>query len=430
MNIVAIACIVLLVLLFLKVPVFGAILSSAAVYFIFNPDVKTLIIAQRMCSSLESVPLLAVPFFIASGVLMNYSGVTMRIFDFCSVLTGKLPGGLAQVNVLLSTMMGGLSGSSLADAAMEAKMLVPAMEKKGFSKAFSSVVTAFSSVITPLIPPGIAMILYGSIANLSIGKLFIAGIGPGVLLCLSLMVMCGVISKKRGYQVDDTSHKLTWTRLKTPFKRAILPLFMPIFIIGGIRLGIVTATEAGTVAVVYTLVLGLVYRELKWGSFCTAIKESVITTSSILLIVAAANAFAWVLTREQIPQKLTAMMVTSLSNKYVFLIVVNLFLLFVGMFIEGNAALIVLVPLLAPIAEAFGIDPIQFATIFNFNMAIGALTPPMGTLMFTTCGITKCKTKDFLKEGIPFYLLIFGCLMAITFIPGVTLGLVNLIYGG
>ena len=271
-------------------------------------------------------------------------------------MTGRMTGGLAQVNVLLSTLMGGLSGSNLADAAMEAKMLVPEMERHGYSKQFSTVVTAMSSMITPLIPPGMAMILYGSIANISIGKLFIAGIGPGVLLCVAMMILVHFISKKRGYKPMRTE-RLTMKQAAPEIASAFLPLCLPVIIIGGIRLGIFTPTEAGAVAIVYSLVLGVVYKELKLKDIGTGLKETVATTASIMLIVGGASAFAWILTREQIPQQFTALVLGTIHNKYLFLFVIILFLIVVGMFIEGNAALIVLVPLLAPVAEAYGIDP-------------------------------------------------------------------------
>ena len=193
------AAVVMLLLLFLKVPVFISVLGGAAVYFVFNPGVNPIVFAQQAITGVESISLLAIPFFVCAGIMMNYTGVTARIMGFCEVLTGRMYGGLAQVNVLLSTLMGGLSGSNLADAAMEAKMLVPEMEKKGFSKEFSSVVTAASAMITPLIPPGISMILYGCIANVSIGDLFISGIGVGLLLCVSMMILVRFVSKKRGY---------------------------------------------------------------------------------------------------------------------------------------------------------------------------------------------------------------------------------------
>ena len=426
MNIVALAAVIMLVTLFLKVPVFISVLAGSVTYFMMHPELPAQIMAQRVIAGIESVPLLAIPFFVCSGVIMNYSGVTVRVMRFCEIAMkkAKIPGGLAQVNVLLSTLMGGLSGSNLADAAMEAKMLVPEMEKKGFSREFSSVVTAVSAMITPLIPPGIAMIIYGSIANVSIGRLFVAGIGPGLLLCLAMMILCGVISVKRKYNSEMTDD-IAFSRA---LKEAIFPLLLPIVIIGGIRLGIFTPTEAGAVAIVYALVLALIYREFTFKNIFQAIKETVVTTASIMLIVGAASAFAWILTRERIPQQLTEFIITNVSNKYVFLLITNVFLLIVGMFIEGNASMIVLVPLFVPVARAYGIDDIQFAMMFIFNMAIGALSPPMGTLMFVTCGITKCKIAAFIKEAVPFYIMLLACLVLLTFVPFFSLTLVNLIY--
>ncbi len=424
---IALSCILLLVFLFMRLPVFIAILGAAATYFILHTDLNPQFMVQRIISGTQSNALLAIPFFVCAGVFMNYTGVTKRIVDFCESLLGNIVGGIGHVTVLVATIMGGLSGSNLADAAMEAKMLVPEMERRGFSKAFASVLVASSAIITPLIPPGIAMIIYGSIANVSIGKLFIAGIGPGLLLCVLLMLLVSYISYKRGYRSDkkvDTSAKRVWTT----FKGAFLPLCLPIIIIGGIRIGAFTPTEAGSVAIIYAVLLGIVYKEMKISDCFKAIKETILTTSAIMLIVGAASAFAWVLTREKVPQYLTSLFIDHLNNAVIFLLLVNLFLIFIGMFIEGTAAMIILVPLLAPIANHFGINEIQFAMVVIFNFSIGTLTPPMGTLMFVTCSITKCPMSTFIKEAVPFYMLLGGCLIALTFIPFFTTGLVNLIY--
>jgi len=427
MSPIVIAAVILLVCLFMRVPVFVSVLAGSTVYFLFSGNLPSLIFAQRVASGIENTTLLAIPFFVAAGVFMNCSGVTQRVMDFCTVVTGRMAGGLAQVNVLLSTLMGGLSGSALADAAMEAKMLCPEMEKQGYSKEFSSVVTATSSMITPLIPPGIAMILYGSIANVSIGKLFVAGIGPGILLCLTMMILVSAVSKKRKY-VPIRTEPLPRGTVWHSFKAAFFPLCLPVVIIGGIRLGIFTPTEAGAVAIVYALVLGIAYREMSWKGILEAIKDTVITTASIMMIVGAASCFAWILTRERIPQTLTEVIVHSVHNKYLFLAIINLFLLFVGMFIEGNAAMIVLVPLLAPIAAAYGINEIQFAMVFIFNMSIGAISPPMGTLMFVTCGVTGCKIDRFIREAVPFYIMLVVCLLLLTFFPVFSTLFVNLLY--
>lgn len=417
----------LLILLFIKVPVFASVLGSSVVYFLLNHNINPAVFGQRVITGTESVTLLAIPFFVCAGVLMNYTGVTRRIMNFCAVVTGRMYGGLSQVNILLSTLMGGLSGSALADAAMESKMLVPEMERNGISKAFSTVVTAASSMITPLIPPGIGLILYGCIANVSIGKLFIAGFGPGVLLCISMMFMVSRISRRRGY-MPLRREKMTGAMIWGAFRPAILPLLLPIIIIGGVRVGIFTATEAGAVAIVYAALLGLAYRELGVKEFSQSFRETLTTTSSIMLIVAAASTFSWILTKERIPQMFTEWLLAVIDNKWVFLSAVDVFLIFVGMFVEGNASMIVLVPLFAPAAAAYGLDPIHFAMVFIFANAIGAFTPPMGTLMFVTCSVTGCKTKDFIREAVPFYALLFLCLLILTFVPSFSTALVNLVY--
>lgn len=323
--------------------------------------------------------------------------------------------------------MGGLSGSNLADAAMEAKMLVPTMVEKGFSLEFSTVVTAFSAMITPLIPPGIALILYGSIANVSVGKLFMAGLAIGAMLCVSEMVMIHFISKKRGY-VPIRTERVSGREVFHALKEAALPLCLPVIIIGGIRIGVFTPTEAGSVAILYALLLGFFYREMSLADFFRSMRETITTTSSIIIIIGAASAYSWILTKEQVPQILAETILSVIDSKYLFLIIVNLLLLVVGMFVEGNVSMIVLVPLLVPIARAYGIDDIQFAVMFIFNSAIGDLTPPFGTLMFVSCGATKCNMRNFVREGIPFYLMLLVWLILLTYFPVFSTGIVNLLY--
>ncbi len=424
---VGLSCILLLVFLFMKMPVFVAILGAASAYFVLHPELKSVVFAQRFISGSQNMALLAIPFFVCAGVFMNYTGVTKRIIDFCESLVGNVIGGIGHVTVLVATLMGGLSGSNLADAAMEAKMLVPEMERRGFSRAFGSVLVATSAIITPLIPPGIAMIVYGSIANVSIGKLFIAGIGPGLLLCVALMLLVSVVSYKRNYRSPvkvDTSFK----RVVKTFRGAFLPLCLPVIIIGGIRIGAFTPTEAGSVAIVYSLLLGLIYREMTFKNILEGLKETVLTSGAIMLIVASASAFAWVLTKESVPQFFTNLFIDYMDDKLLFLMCVNIFLLIIGMFIEGNAAMIILVPLLVPLAKHFGLDEIHFAMVVIFNFALGALSPPMGTLMFVTCSITKVPMGTFIKEAVPFYILLVACLLLLTFVPSLSTGLVNLIY--
>lgn len=428
MNAAVITALVLfLVLMFLKVPVFISVLSGTCAYMAMTPSVNGIVVVQKVLAGMGSIPLLAIPFFVGAGILMNMSGITKRIMDLCVILTGRMSGGLAQVNVLLSTLMGGLSGSNLADAAMEAKLLVPEMERNGYSKEFSSVVTAVSAMITPLIPPGIGMIVYGSLANASVGRMFVAGISVGLLLMVAMMILNYIIAKKRGYKSIQEG-KVSARQAVNVTKRAILPLCLPILIIGGIRIGVVTPTEAGAVAVVYSLMLGVAYRELTVKKVLQAFQETLRTTASIMLIIGAVSSIAWVFTNEKIPQTLLNFMVGHIDNKYVFLILVNLFLLVVGMFVEGNAAAVMLIPILAPIAMAYDINLIHFGMIWVFNMSIGSITPPMGTLIYVTCGVTGCTIKGFIKEAVPFFIMLLICLLLITFVPGISLGLVNLMW--
>lgn len=420
----------LLILLFLNAPVFVSITGACIAYAVANPSsmLNAMLAMQREISGMQSVPMLAIPFFVATGALMNYCGITKRMLRFCKVLTQHMYGGLGQVNIVLSTLMGGMSGSSLADAAMEAKLLVPDMIATGYPNGFASAITAASSMITPLIPPGIAAIIYGSITGTSIGRLFVAGIFPAILLCASMMFLVSRYSKAHGIprmSEDRPSGRELWDA----FRPAILPLCLPIIIIGGIRLGFFTPTEAGAIAILYALILGILYREIRFDNVLTCIKDTVATTSSIMLIVGAATCFSWILTWEKVPQNLTTALISLCGNKYVFLILVNLFLLIVGMFIEATAAQIVLAPMLAPVAVAFGIDPVQFGMVFIFNMAIGSLTPPMGNLMFVTCGVTKCTTEEFIRDCRVFYVLLFLMLMLMSYVPFISTWMPNLIYG-
>lgn len=431
MSPIAIAAIAMLVLLFLNVPVFASVTGACVVYALANPAsaLSAMLAVQREISGMQSVTMLAIPFFVATGALMNYCGITDRMLKFCKVLTGHMFGGLGQVNIVLSTLMGGMSGSSLADAAMEAKLLVPDMRKSGYPNGFASAITAASSMITPLIPPGIAAIIYGSITNTSIGRLFVAGIVPAVILCAAMMTVVSRYSKSHGIP-RLREERASGTELWEAFKPAILPLCLPIIIIGGIRLSFFTPTEAGAIAIFYALLLGILYKEIRLDNVLSCIKETVATTSSIMLIVGAATCFSWVLTWEKIPQNMTTFLISLCHNKYVFLLLVNIFLLLVGMFIEATAAQIVLAPMLAPVAAAFGIDPVHFGMVFIFNMAIGSITPPMGNLMFVTCGVTKCTTEEFIKDCRVFYVLLFGMLLLMSYVPFISTWLPNLIYGG
>ncbi|WP_400162047.1 TRAP transporter large permease [Brevibacillus sp. TJ4] len=420
--------IVLLVLLFIDIPISFALAGSVAFYILFNDSVPDAILIQRMVGGIESVPLLAIVFFIAAGILMNYTGITQRMLNFAQVVTKPLPGRLGQVNVLLSTMMGGISGSNVADAAMSSKILVPEMEKKGYPKSFATVLTAASSLITPILPPGIAMIMYGFVGNVSIGKLFMAGILPGLVLCVIYMLYVHYIAKKRNYETETRG----WPTAKEfvfSLKDALLAFMLPVIIIGGIRFGIFSATEAGAIAVVFALLLGLgIYREMKMKHMVIAVVETVKTSASILLIIAAGSAFGWILTLEQVPQTLTGFMLEYVSSPTMFFLIVMVFLLLIGMFVEGNVALVILTPLFMPMLQAYQIDPVHFGIFFIMCLSIGTLTPPVGTIMIATSAITGTKIEDFVKHSFPFLALLIIATLLIAFIPGISLWLPNLLY--
>ncbi|MFM1652626.1 TRAP transporter large permease [Brevibacillus sp. B_LB10_24] len=424
---IAVSVITLFALFLANIPIAVSMIASVLVYFLLAQSIEPMVLVQRLIGGIESIPLLAVPFFIVAGAMMNYTGITQRLAKFAELITGRLPGGLAQVNVVLATLMGGLSGSNIADAAMQTKILYPEMVKRNYSPGFAAAVIASAAQITPLIPPGIGMILYGYIGNVSIGKLFMAGVMPGLLTCVFLMVAIHFIAKKKGYAPIRTG-PMPKGQLFRASKDAILALLLPVAIIGGIRVGMFTPSEAGAVAVVYALFLGVIfYREMKWRDFTLAIRESVSTTASVLLIIAAGSAFGWILTWERIPQAATGFITGFVDSPFLFLIVVNVFLLILGMFVEGNVAIIILTPLLIPMAQAYGIDPVHFGMVFLFNLSIGTLTPPLGTVMFTTCSIAKVKLEEFLKGMLPFYVVLLLLLLIITYVPAVSLWLPNLL---
>jgi len=420
-----VALLILLGLFLLNVPIAFALIISSIIYIFFNDSYSSEILIQRMIGGIESVPLLAIIFFITAGILMNYTGITSRMLRFAQMITNRLPGSLAQVNVVLSTLMGGLSGSNIADAAMQSKILVPEMEKKGYSRAFSTALTAGTSLITPIIPPGIALILYGFIGNVSIGSMFLAGIIPGVILCISFMVYVHFYAKKHKIETEKTE-KITLKYFLLTSKDAFLALLLPIIIIGGIRFGVFSATEAGAVAVFYALFLGLiVYREMKLSQLFSALVETAHTAASILIIIAAGSAFAWVLTLEQVPQRMTMFMVEYISSPIMFFFVVLVFLVIIGMFIEGNVSIIVLTPLFMPMLLEYGIEPVHFGIFFIVSISIGTLTPPLGTVMYTTCSITKTKVEEFVVASLPFLILLVVVALLIAFMPSLSMWVPN-----
>ena len=390
--------IIALVLYFTGIPIAYALMAGTLYYFGFvDTTSKVYLLLQKFITSTQSFPFLAIPFFIMAGSIMNYAGMSDKLMAFADALTGHRPGGLAQINVLLSMLMGGCSGSANADAAMECKMLVPEMEKRGYGKGFSAAITAASSCITPIIPPGINLIVYGLIAGASVGKLFAAGYLPGFVMALALMVTVNIIAKKRGYAPSRDVK----ASAKVIAKQALDSFWALFFPLG---------------------------KGLKKEHFIPVFRETIAGTCTVMLIIVAANLFGYYLTWENIPNTLLKSVSGIASNKYLILLILNVALLVMGMFLEGGAALIILAPLMVPLVKAAGIDLVHFGIVVNVNIMIGGLTPPFGSMMFTCVSITGSKMSEFIREVQPFILALIIALLLITYIPGISLLLPNLIY--
>lgn len=420
--------IIVMVLYFTSIPIAFALLASALAYFTFG-DVGTPpdLILQKFITSASSFPLLAVPFFIMAGEIMNYSGISSALMKMADVLTGHLQGGLAQVNVLLSTLMGGISGSANADAAMQSKILVPQMTKRGYSAAFSTAITAASSAIAPVIPPGINLIIYALIAQVSVAKMFIGGYTPGLLMCFGLMLTVHFIAKKRNYK--PSREKMASAReIVKQLKESIWGLLLPFGIIFGIRFGVFTPTEAGAMAVLFCIIIGVfLYKELKWKHVPVILKNTVLGTSSVMLIIIAASVFGQYMSWERIPHQLTKSILAISDAPWIILIVINVLLLVLGMFLEGGALLIIVAPLLVPLMKTMNIDLIHFGLIMIVNIMIGGITPPFGSMMFTTCAITGVTVGQFVKEIWPFIFALLVVLVIVTYMPSVAMFLPNIL---
>jgi len=420
---------ILIALLVLNAPVAHAIALAALSFFVFSASVPIEVFVQRLASPTQSFPLLAVPFFILAGIVMNHAGITRRMMTLADVLSGHLVGGLARVNVLLSTFMGGMSGSANADAAMQSTMLVPEMTRRGYDLAFSAAVTAFSSIITAIIPPSIGLILYGFLAEVSVGRLFLAGILPGILICALQLFTVGHVSRRQGYP-PSRDRRARLPEIGRAFFDSFWALLIPVLILGGIRFGVYTPTEAGAVVVIYAVLVGaFVYRELKLAALPAMFAEAAVATAVIMLIICAASAFGFFLSWERIPTNFADGLMALSDNPLTLLLLINVFLLLVGTILEGGAALIILTPLFVPVIAPLGIDPVHFGIVMVVNLTIGGVTPPVGTLMFTTCSLTGARVADFVRRGQPLYLAMGAALLLITYVPQISLLLPDLVYG-
>ena len=418
---------IVFLLYFSSIPVAFALFASAIFYFTFiNVGMPPDLILQKFITATASFPLLAIPFFIMAGSVMNYSGISSKLMQMAEVLTGHMTGGMAQVNIVLSTMMGGVSGSANADAAMQSKILVPEMKKRGYSVAFSSAITAASSAISPVIPPGINLIIYALIANVSVGKMFAAGYAPGIIMAVALMITVSIIANKRKYK-PSREKRATFKEVLIQLKDSIWSLLLPFGIILGLRFGLFTPTEAGAMAVLASVLIGVfIYKELKFAAFVPILKDTIYGTGTVVMIIVAAQVFGYYLSWERIPQAITGLLLAITTNKYMMLAILNILLLVMGMFLEGGAALIIVAPLVVPVIVGLGVDPVHFGMIIIVNIMIGGVTPPFGSMMFTTCSVTKATIADFVTEIWPFIIALLVSLLIVTYVPDLIMFLPNL----
>lgn len=396
-------------------PIAFVLLGLGIFVTLVDPDILSLAYVQNILVGTQSFPLIAIPLFILAGELMNVSGITKRLMAFAASLTAGMIGGLAQVNIVLSMLQAGMTGSANAEAAMHAKTLNPEMVRRGYSPAFAAVVTSASALIAPMIPPGIGLILYGFVTDLSVGRLFMAGIVPGLIMTAGMMVMAHRVAKTRGYEIK--AEKENAPSLIAAFWGALPAILMPAIIVIGIRAGVFTASEAGGVAVFYALLFCAIYRECGWAEVAEACSSTAKTTSVIMIILAASTALSWALSFEQLPQKVAEILVASAYNKFMLFLIVALFLLIAGMVVEGTALILILAPMFAPAAAKLGVDPIHFGIFFVYMIHLGGITPPVGTVMFTTCSIARIPIHDFVKESLPWLAMLLAIAALIAAVP-------------
>ena len=420
---------VVLGLFFLGVPCSFAMMIVCIPYFLSDPYISATVIAQKLLAQCESQSLMAIPFFITAGSIMNYSGISEKLMEFADGLVGHLTGGLGHVNVLISTLMGGISGSGAADCAMECKILVPEMLKYGYSKPYSAAITAATACITPIIPPGINLILFACMCECSVGRLLAAGYLPGILLAVSFLALNYVISKKRGY-VGGREKMMPAKRLIRLFLSALWALFLPFGLIMLLRFGVCTPTEGGVMMAFYSIFVGkFIYKKLKLRQLPKILLEAVNSTAPVMMILCAANLFSYYMSWETIPTQLTKLLLSLTSNKYVFLLLCNILFLIIGCFMDAMAAMIVIAPLLAPVVRALGIDIIHFGLMMCFNCGLAAITPPFGTYIFMVSGLLKMKTADMIREIWPFIGVAIAVLLLVTYVPWFSTFIPNLMYG-
>lgn len=417
-----------ILLILLGAPVAFSIAFSAILGFWITGTTPLSALPHQMENGADSFLLLAVPFFLLAGQFMNEGGITSRLVQLATVLVGHITGGLAHVTILSSFLIGGLSGSAAGDAAGLTKVLVPEMEKRGYGRNFSCAVTANAAVIDNLIPPAATMMIYGAVASVSVPRIFMAGILPGMLLTLGLMGMAQLISMRRGYKGLET--RASCGDMVGAFKGALWAMPMPVLILGGMRAGMFTPTEAAAVAVVYAFIVGtFIYQELKISAMPRIFLQAGLETCMIMLILSASTPFGWVLTADQIPQQAAEFVSSVSTNPLIILMLLNVFLLIVGLPLEANPAIIILMPILGPIVQSLGIDPVHFSIIVILNLMLGSVTPPVGILVFVTATIAKASPGAVFRESLPFLAAGIVVLLIVTYVPELSLFLPNLLMG-
>lgn len=420
-----IVLVLFVVLLFTGLPLYVN-LGLTSFLYMFLTGTPPMVVVQRITQASNSFTMIAAPFFILMGNLMNTGGVTRKMFRFANVLVGTVPGGMGHANILCSALFAGMSGTAVADAGGLGNIEIQAMREVGYDDDFSCAVTSASSVLGPIIPPSLPMVILAVTVGASVGRCFVGGIIPGILIAGSLCTMVAIYANKRHYPRNPRpSARVVWVA----FKEAFLALMAPVILFAAIYTGVVTTTEAAIVAALYSLIIGLFsYKDLKWKDIPKIMLSTCETTGVVLAIVMTANIFGYVLTVAQIPQAITAVL-TGISNKVVFLLVINLFLLFVGCFMEGTAAILILGPILIPAMQAMGVSETQACLIMILNLMIGVVTPPVGVVLYVTSNVAKVSANRVIKATVPFLLPLFIVLMIVTFVPAVSDFLPNLVYG-
>ena len=417
------------VLIFLGVHVGYALIAASMFFFTVSGSLNLVPFAlEQMFNGVNSQTLLAVPFFVLAGNLMNGGGVTTRIFDFAASMIGHKKGGLAHVNVLASLIFSGMSGSALADAGGLGQLEIKSMKDAGFDEGFAGGITAASCIIAPLVPPSTPLIIYAALANQSVEKLFMARFLPGLLTTAALMVMCAFLAHKRN---SPSEPQRSWGYRMNSFKKSFWALLTPVIILVGIFTGYFTPTEAAVVAALYTMILGFfVYKELTLKSFFKICLDSIKTSGTIVLMILGVTLFQFVISREQMPQAIATFFVSNVNSKLMLLLVINIVLLLLGTCIDALPLQMILVPILLPAVMAYGVNPIQFGVVVIFNLMIGILTPPMGTALFVVSRVGNIQFKTLVKGVLPFLIPLIITLILLNVFPQITLFLPTLLTGG